>query len=70
VLPVDEIKEQEIIRRIQLTNVLMGRENIPFKGGRPEREDGKKGFIGDDDITNLLILLNTARTLEEFLYQC
>ena len=66
----NKTREQEIIRRIQLTHVLMGEKAIPFKGGRPEREPGKKGFIGNDDINNLLILLHTTKTFEEFIYQC
>jgi hypothetical protein len=37
-------------------------KNIPFLGGRPERE----AAIGTDDIMNLLIASNTCSTFEEF----
>jgi len=67
----DEQTKQEAIKRIQLTRALEDNQyQIPFKGGRPVREPGKKGFIQDDDITNLRILLNTAESFEEFLYNC
>lgn len=36
---------------------------IPFMGGRPVRDL----VINDDDITNLVIAMNTAVSLEEFL---
>jgi hypothetical protein len=38
-------------------------ELIPFLAGRPNREMA----INDDDLLNLTILLNTAKSLEEFL---
>lgn len=42
---------------------LMKEERIPFLEGRPERE----ADIGSDDVTDLKIVLNTTRSLEEFL---
>lgn len=36
---------------------------IPMFGGRPDR----KSSINEDDILNLLITMNTASTLEDFL---
>lgn len=62
--------EQKAIKIIQLTRVLEGNFRIPFKGGRPEREVGKAGRIKSEDVADLLILLNTAKTFEEFLYNC
>lgn len=38
------------------------RNEIPFMGGRPERDTA----IGQEDILNLIIALNTAATLAEF----
>ena len=35
---------------------------IPFLGGRPVRDTA----ISQDDVVNLLIALNTSRSLEEF----
>jgi hypothetical protein len=40
-------------------------EYIPFLGGRPSREK----IISEDDITNLIIALNTAKSLDVFLEQ-
>ncbi|MBD3239899.1 MAG: hypothetical protein GF331_04885 [Chitinivibrionales bacterium] len=42
---------------------IMHEERIPFLEGRPEREEP----IDADDVTNLIIALHTARTLEELL---
>ena len=51
-------------RYIRLEEV--GREEyIPFLGGRPHRDN----VISEDDITNLIIALNTAKSLEVFLEQ-
>lgn len=36
---------------------------IPFLGGRPLRESS----ISEDDVINLIITLNTARSMDEFL---
>ena len=36
---------------------------IPFLGGRPLRDLS----ISEDDVVNLIITLNTARSMEEFL---
>lgn len=51
-------------RYIRLEEV--GREEyIPFLEGRPHRDS----IISEDDITNLIIALNTAKSLEVFLEQ-
>lgn len=42
---------------------IKGPRAIPFLEGHPVRDT----VINDGDITNLLIALNTANTLEEFL---
>ncbi|MFP4417135.1 MAG: hypothetical protein ACOC4C_04520 [Fibrobacterota bacterium] len=42
------------------------RKQIPFLKGRPKRNT----TIGDDDLTNLRIALNTAKTLDEFIIDC
>lgn len=65
----DEKIEQKALKRIQLTLALTGKSIIPFKGGRPIRPEGNK-CISHDDIINLLILLNTCKNFEEFLYLC
>jgi hypothetical protein len=49
-------------RSVKLEGVLRP-DFILFKGGRPARGT----VIGDEDILNLRIALNTARSLEEFL---
>jgi len=51
-------------RSVKLENV-MARNYIPFLEGRPEREEQ----IRMDDILNLKIALNNAKSLEEFLTQ-
>jgi hypothetical protein len=38
---------------------------IPFLGGRPERDT----IISEDDIMNLVISLNTAKSMEELIEQ-
>jgi hypothetical protein len=48
-------------RSVRLEKVL-GADYIPFMTGRPVREK----VIGQEDLLNLRIALNTARTLEEF----
>lgn len=58
-------EETEVLRRIRLTRVLAGDKTIPFLKGRPDR-----GRISKDDVLDLKILLNTARSLEDFLYNC
>lgn len=63
----DDLKEK-VIRRIKLTKAL--ERPIPFKGGRPERPVGQDGFIKKRDIVDLIILLNTAKSFEEFLELC
>lgn len=57
--------EIEILRRIHLTRVLAGDVSVPFKEGRPD----DRGIINKDDILDLKILLNTARSLNDFLYR-
>jgi hypothetical protein len=37
-------------------------KNIPFLGGRPQRDT----IISSDDITNLIIACNTCSCLEDF----
>lgn len=59
----DETVRQKIMERIQLVRGI-GNKRIPFKGGRPKRTEK----INNDDILNLKILLNTANSLEEFLF--
>ncbi len=49
-------------RSNRLEDILVG-NYIPFLGGRPKRGQ----IINKDDILNLRIALNTAKTLEEFL---
>ncbi len=44
---------------------LLGEMRIPFFDGRPRREES----ISKDDVTNLLIALNTTSSLEEFIEQ-
>jgi len=48
-------------RSVHLEKVL-ARDFIPFLGGRPVREK----VIGQEDMLNLRIALNTAHTVEEF----
>lgn len=60
------VNEKEILRRIHLTRVLAGNVKIPFKKGRPT----DRGFIRDEDIIDLKILLNTSKSYDDFLYQC
>lgn len=57
--------DTEILRRIKLTRVLAGDVKIPFKEGRPER-----GVIRNEDIIDLKILLNTAKSIDKFIYNC
>jgi hypothetical protein len=40
-----------------------GKEQIPFLGGRPDRLT----IISQDEITNLVINLNIAKSVDEFL---
>lgn len=49
-------------RTTKLENV-MAKGYIPFLEGRPCRED----FIRKDDLLNLRILLNQAKSIEEFI---
>ncbi len=49
-------------RNVKLENILRD-DYIPFKGGRPNRTK----IIGNDDITNLKIALNTSKSIEEFI---
>jgi hypothetical protein len=60
------INDTEILRRIHLTRVLAGNVKIPFKSGRPK----ERGIIKQEDIIDLKILLNTAKSFNNFLYQC
>jgi hypothetical protein len=60
------VKDTEILRRIHLTRVLAGDVKISFKEGRPN----ERGVIKHEDIIDLKILLNTAKSLNDFLYQC
>ena len=61
----EEKIRQQIMERIQLVRSLEGKK-IPFKGGRPDRTEK----INYDDALNLKILLNTAQSMEEFLFSC
>lgn len=49
-------------RSVKLEKV-MGKDFIPYLGGRPERES----VIGHEDIVNLEIALHTSGSLEELL---
>lgn len=49
-------------RSIKLEDVLKA-DYIPFLSGRPERET----VIGKEDLMNLEIVLNTTKTVEEFI---
>ena len=49
-------------RQVKLEN-LMKSDYIPLGAGRPSRAT----VIGADDVRNLLIALNTAKSLDEFL---
>ena len=49
-------------RRIVLKDIL-SEDYIPFLEGRPKREK----IIGANDVMNLKIALNTAKSMEEFL---
>ncbi len=49
-------------RSIKLEHVLKS-DYIPFLAGRPDRENP----IGKDDMVNLEIVLNTSKTIDEFL---
>jgi len=60
------IEEREVLRRIHLTRVLAGDVAIPFLKGRPT----KRKRITKEDLIDLKILLNTARSLNDFLYKC
>jgi hypothetical protein len=51
-------------RSIKLEHVLKS-DYIPFLYGRPEREK----VIGNDDLLNLEILLNTCNNTEDFIEQ-
>jgi len=64
---VDEDFKRRVINQIKKTGYSNGEIPIPFMGGRPEREVGQKGFIRKEDIINLKIALNSAKTLEEFI---
>lgn len=49
-------------RSVKLENV--AREDyIPFMGGKPDRNT----VIDNEDLTNLVIALNTSKSLEEFI---
>jgi hypothetical protein len=48
-------------RSIKLEHVLKP-DYLPFGSGRPEREK----VIGNDDLMNLEIILNTTKSVEEF----
>ena len=49
-------------RLVKLEDVLKS-DYIPFLGGRPVRNT----VIGDEDLLNLRIALNTSTSLEEFM---
>lgn len=49
-------------RSVTLASVL-SESYIPFLGGRPVRER----VIGQEDVTNLIIALNTSGSAEEFI---
>jgi hypothetical protein len=58
------MKKQDIVDYKQLKVTKIRRRSIiPFMQGRPERDT----IIQKDDITNLVILLNTCKNLDEFL---
>jgi hypothetical protein len=46
-----------------ITRIMTADNKIPFLSGRPVRDT----VIGQDDIINLRIALNSAKTLEQFL---
>jgi hypothetical protein len=52
-------------RNIRLEKV-MEPDYIPFLGGRPERLT----VIGEDDVVNLKINLNTTASVGEFIEKC
>jgi hypothetical protein len=52
-------------RHIHLEKV-MKPDYIPFLGGRPERVT----VIGEDDVVDLKINLNTTASVEEFIETC
>jgi hypothetical protein len=58
------MEERHVIdkRKVKLEEV-MNKDFIPFLGGRPNRET----VINMDDIVNLEILLNTTKSVDEFL---
>lgn len=49
-------------RQVKLENMLKS-DYIPYLSGRPERET----IINEDDRRNLMIALNTATSLDEFI---
>ena len=56
----------EDIKKIQHTIKTVGvmnKEHIPFGKGKPKRDT----VIKTDDVVNLVIALNTAKSMEEFL---
>lgn len=58
------MKKRHVVdhRRIKLENVKK-KDYIPFLGGRPKR----KKVIGNDDMVNLSIALNTCKSFEELI---
>ena len=52
-------------RRVVKLEEVLKKDFIPFKGGRPARNT----VIGKEDVLNLSIALNTAKSLDEFLAQ-
>lgn len=58
-----EDKQGEIMKRIQTVRALKG-ETIAFLTGRPKRYKP----IQKEDLVNLKIALNTAKSFDEFLF--
>jgi hypothetical protein len=60
----DAMEKKRVVdkRAIKLED-LMKSDYIPFLSGRPKRET----VIGQDDLMNLEIVLNTTSTVDEFI---
>ncbi len=59
-----EEQQAEIMRRINTVRAVEKKEPIPMGQGRPKRYRS----IWNEDIINLKIALNTAKSFEEFLF--
>jgi hypothetical protein len=63
--PMEPDALDKALQRIRLTQVLEG-QKIPFLKGRPKRET----TILPEEIIDLKIMLNTCKSIEEFVYNC